>query len=246
MAQHLLHLPAPRVVVRPRMDAVGAPVLDAEGKHILDIQEIVDPLMGLEMALQSVTQGPKLFDVWSLRKRIKELRDPEDARQSARYLLLDDSEKEILLTGFKTLDWTFQGKHTFWVEWDALFDSMAAIKPYDEVKPDVDYVAWRTGYEAAKAAKAKAIKEAEAAALAAAEAAKLDRETGIQLLVTADLQEALGDLKRLGKLGPNATTDDLSLEVQRRIREAAEADYDAGKRWVSAPAAPEPDCAPAE
>lgn len=237
MAQHLLHLPVPRIVVRPRVDAEGKPVLDEAGKHILDIQEIVDPLMGLELALQSVTQGPKLFDVWSLRKRIKELRDPEDARQSARYLLLDDAEKEILLQGVKTLDWTFGGKHTFWVEWDGLFDALAAIKVYDESTPNADYVAWRTAHEAAKTAKDKAIKEAEAAALAAAEAAKLDRETGIQALVDANLQETLDELKRLGKLGPNAGVEDLSPVVVDAIRAQAERDYDSGRRWTSAPAA---------
>lgn len=238
MAQHLLHLPAARIVVRPRVDTEGKPVLDESGKHLLDIQEIVDPLVGLELALQSVTQGPKLFEVWSLRKRIKEAMDRENPQASARYLLLDDAEKDILLTAVKTLDWTFGGKHMFWVEWEALFDAISGIKAYDETKPDAEYVAWRTGYEAAKAAKAKAIKDAEAAALAAAEAAKLDRETGIQALVDADLQEALGDLKRLGKLGPNAGIEDLSTVVRDTIRAQAERDYDAGKRWTSAPAEP--------
>ena len=166
---YLLTAPAPRVIVRPRLDAQGAPVLDAQGKHIMDVQEVVSPLLGYDLALQSVTQGPKLFEVWALRKRIRTLREeiPTDAMEPA-YLILDETEREVLLQGFRTLDWTFQGKHTFWVEWEQLFDSVSSLTEHDATKPDAAYVQWKRRHEERVEAHKAAIRAAEDQALEAA------------------------------------------------------------------------------
>lgn len=230
---HLLTVPAPRVIARPRVDAQGQHVLDESGKIIVDVEQVVDALLGYDLALQSVTSGPKLFECWSLRKRIKEAK-AEHAFDSAKYILLDDAEKEILVQGFKTLDWTFASKHTFWVEWEALFDSISGIAAYDEKNPPAAYVSWKQAYEA-KAAEAKAaLAEIERKALELEQAAKDARAARLKVLVDARLQVALLDRIAEGKLGACATIEDLPHGVVAAIQAEAEAEADIDSKQTTA------------
>ncbi len=240
MAQYLLTAPKPRVIGDPRRDKDGNQVFDEQNRAVVDVREVVHPFRAYDMALQTVTSGPKLFEVWNLRKRIKEVHFPEMPLASAKYLILSEEEKTILIDGFKTVDWTLGQKNPFWVEWEELFDSIRDIAVFDEKNPPAAYVTWRLEWEKQQAEREAARAEAERKALAEAEAAKIKRDTAIKALADAALSVVLADRVAAGKLGAAATIDDLPADVKGDALAAATLQYDADPaKFDAAPATPE-------
>lgn len=240
MAQYLLTAPKPRVIGDPRRDKDGNQVFDEQNRAVVDVREIVHPFRAYDMALQTVTSGPKLFEVWNLRKRIKEVHFPEMPLASAKYLILSEEEKTILIDGFKTVDWTLGQKNPFWVEWEELFDSIRDIAVFDEKNPPAAYVTWRLEWEKQQAEREAARAEAERKALAEAEAAKIKRDTAIKALADAALSVVLADRVSAGKLGAAATIDDLPADVKGDALAAATLQYDAEPaKFEDAPAVSE-------
>lgn len=239
MAQYLLTVPQPRVVADPRVDEKGAHVKNDHGQIIVDVKEIVSPWFAYDLALQSVTSGPKLFEVWALRKRIKEVFIQDKPLEAASYMILSEDEKEILRQGFTTIDWTFNHKHTFWVEWEQLFDSVNTIPVFDEKAPPAKYLQWKLEWEKAVEARAAAQKEAERKILAEQEAAEAKRNSGIKRLGDERLQTALEAKIAEGKLGNAATIEDLPAALIGDIRAQAATDYDANPAMFDEPAAPD-------
>lgn len=235
--QYLLNVPKPRVVADPRIDEKGNQVRNEHGQIIVDVKEIVSPWFAYDLALQSVTSGPKLFEVWALRKRIKEVFFQDKPFESASYMILSEDEKEILRQGFTTIDWTFNHKHTFWVEWEQLFDSVNTIPVFDEKAPPVEYLEWSLEWDKAVEARAAADREAKRKILAEKEAAIAKRNSGIKRLGDERLQAALDAKIAEGKLGNAATIEDLPSVLVGDIRAQAATDYDANPGMFDAPVA---------
>jgi hypothetical protein len=184
----------------------------------------ISGLRGIEMALASITQGPKLFEIWNLRKRIHDSLFA-DGRLDARYLVLSAEEKELVLHAVKNFDWTLKGESQFWVNWGAFLDALQEIPEFDEKNPPADYVTWKKEFDAYKAEQEAARKAAEAKALAAKEASEKKRRDGIAKIKDALLAEALQQKIRDGKLGNAATIEDLPDTLVVEIAEQAEAQY---------------------
>lgn len=201
----------------------------------------ISGLRGIEMALASITQGPKLFEIWNLRKRLHESLFADGTRD-ARYLVLSSEEKELVLHAVKNFDWTLKGESQFWVNWGAFLDALQDIPEFDEKNPSADYVTWKKEFDAYKAEQDTLRKAAEAKALALKEAAEKKRRDGVAKIKDALLAEALQQKITEGKLGNAATIDDLPDVLVVEIAEQAEAQY----KLVEAAEAAAPATAPAE
>lgn len=223
----LLKTSQPRITVEHRLDKAGNKVVNDAGQFVVDIKEVISPLFGYNLALQTITSGAKLFEVWALRKRIQEVHFTDDPASSARYLILTSEELELLTTAFRTIDWTFGQKSTFWVEWQEFFDAVQDVPEYDEKNLPTDYLDWKKGWDEAEA-KRKAIKdEAELQAKLKRAAAEAKRNDGIARLTSTRLVAALTQKMDEGKLGGAATVDDLPKDLSDSIKVQAIVDYDA-------------------
>jgi hypothetical protein len=171
----------------------------------------VSALEGYLVALEIVSTGDKLFEVWELRKRLeKSAAHPTDKLKNAGFIVLDDFEKETLLKGVKTLDWTFRGQNNIWIRWVQFFDDLQHIIAFDEANPPLDYLDDKARFEADIKAYDDAKREAEAKRLS-----ELNQET--DKILSAKLVE----LQAAGKLGSAATVDDLSTELKKAARDEA-------------------------
>ena len=171
----------------------------------------VSALEGYLAALEIVSTGDKLFEVWELRKRLeKTAAHPTDKLKNAGFIVLDDFEKETLLKGVKTLDWTFRGQNNIWIRWVQFFDDLQRIVAFDESNPPLDYLDDKARFEADVQAYEDAKREAEAKRLS-----ELNQET--DQILSAKLVE----LQSAGKLGSAATVDDLSAELKKAARDEA-------------------------
>lgn len=175
-----------------------------------EVVEIVSATTGYGFALEAVTSGEKVFSIWEMRKRIKKFEHPTEAWKNARYIVLDEEERETLLRGFKTIDWTFKGAITFWVRWEEFFSTIQNMVEFDETNPPIEYLQDKKRFEDEIEAYNAAQKALEEKRLA-----ELKEETdGI-------LAEKLAELQQAGKLGPAATVDDLSAEIRKDAELAA-------------------------
>jgi hypothetical protein len=127
----------------------------------------VAALEGIHAALEVVTSGEKVFEIWDLRKRLDTLKHPADVTQNAGYVVLSDYEKDALIKGVKAVDWTFRGTVNVWVRWPQFFDDLRNIVEFDEKNPPVDYLEDKKRFEAALEAHTAQIKALEEAKLAA-------------------------------------------------------------------------------
>jgi hypothetical protein len=162
----------------------------------------VAALEGIHAALEVVTSGEKVFEIWDLRKRLDTLKHPADVTQNAGYVVLSDYEKDALIKGVKAVDWTFRGTVNVWVRWPQFFDDLRNIVEFDEKNPPVDYLEDKKRFEAALEAHTAQIKALEEAKLAAL-------KEGTDKILAAKLAE----LQAAGKLGPAATIDDLAKDI---------------------------------
>jgi len=225
--QYLLKTPPARVVVEPRLDSEGNRVTNEKGQFVVDIKEVISPLFGYNLALQTVTSGAKLFEVWALRKRIQEVHFQDNPAASARYLIISHEELDLLTTAFKTIDWTFGQKSTFWTEWQEFFDAVQNVPEYDEKKLPADYLDWKKTWDEAQTARDAAKAEVERQAQLERAAAEAKRNDGIAKITSARLAEALAQKVAEGKLGAAATVADLPKELSDSIKAEAIVDYDA-------------------
>jgi hypothetical protein len=171
---------------------------------------VVSALEGYLAALEVVSQGEKLFEVWEFRKRLEQFAHPNDKSQNVGFIVLDDFEKDTLLRGIKTVDWTFRGTNNIWVRWRAFFEDLQAIAVFDEKDPPLDYLDDKARFEASIKAYEDAVRDAEAKRLS-----ELNQETDVIL------STKLKELQDAGKLGSAATIEDLSTEVKKTARDEA-------------------------
>ena len=223
----LLKTPQARMTVEPRLDADKKPVINEHGQTVVDVKEVISPLFGYGLALQTVTSGPKLFEVWALRKRIQEVHFQDKPAASARYLIVTAEELELLVTAFKTIDWTFGQKSLSWTEWQELFDSVQNVPEFDEKNPPVEYLDWKKVWDAAEAAKEAVRVEAERKVQLERAAAEAKRTDAIAKITSARLADALALKVSEGKLGSAAGVDDLPKDLVDTIKAESIVDYDA-------------------
>jgi hypothetical protein len=211
MSKFLFAIPAAQVIFQDKYE---------KGVHVgRDLVEVVSAFRGLIWAIETIATGEKIHDVRAFRKILIDSYDEKNIDNDAKFLLLTAEEKGFIDQAVKTFDWTFGGKVQFWVRWDEFFDSVTAIKPYDESNPDATYVEWKRDWdakqEAKKAEKLRLEQEAiERKRQEEIKAAQILSEE-IQIVLAAKLEE----LKNAGKFGVNATVEDLPADV----RAAAEA-----------------------
>jgi hypothetical protein len=199
----------------PQAQAIVEDVVSEQGQFVeRKVKEIISALVGVRLALEVVSNGEKVFEVWSFRRRLEELRSPKGPLNDATFIVMSTEEKEFLIKGVKSFDWTLRGQANFWIRWPDFFAALADIQPFDEKNPPIDYVEWKTKWDEEMKKIEDEKREAEEKALAAkrekelAEAAELSEETMVILADTLDR------LKEVGKLGPAATIEDIPEAVR--------------------------------
>lgn len=196
------------------------------------LKEVVSAFTGYDFALQSVTQGPKLFEIWELRSRLKKLAVPENHDYDARYVVLTAEERELLLQGFRTIDWTFQQQVTFWVRWDEFFADVKNITDFDEENPPIEYVTWKHEFEQFQVKLAAERKAAEERVLAERKAAEERKAAKLAEIRSRLLGAKLEELVGLGKLGSAAGVEDIPAGIAADIELQVQAEYEA---FINAP-----------
>jgi hypothetical protein len=123
-------------------------VINDKGQIKRIVREIISALQGVHLALEAISAGEKLFEVWELRRKLNELKHPENAMNDATFIVLTTEERDFILAGTKRFDWTIGGKVNFWIRWEPFFTALANIKEYDEKNPPVEYVEWKRKWDA--------------------------------------------------------------------------------------------------
>jgi hypothetical protein len=184
-------------------------IVNDKGQLKRIVREIISALQGVHLALEAISAGEKLFEVWELRRKLNELKHPENAMNDATFIVLTTEERDFILAGTKRFDWTIGGKVNFWIRWEPFFTALANIKEFDEKNPPVEYVEWKRKWDADIAEINAKKLAAEEAALAKKNARDAFRTSSYDAALASELEKELQSLKELGKLGNAATTDDL-------------------------------------
>ena len=196
-------------------------VVNDKGQVKRLVREIISALQGVHLALEAISAGEKLFEVWELRRKLNELKHPENAMNDATFIILTTEERDFILAGTKRFDWTIGGKVNFWIRWEPFFTALANIKEYDEKNPPVEYVEWKRKWDADLAEINAKKLAAEEAALAKKNARDAFRTSAYEAALATELENELQSLKDAGKLGNAATTDDLPETSKTKCASAA-------------------------
>jgi hypothetical protein len=178
------------------------------------LREVISGLYGVQLALESIAQGEKIFEVWELRKKLAELKHPDGPMKDATFIVLTAEERDFVMAGLKRFDWTVRGTVNFWIRWEAFFDAMANIRELDERNPPVEYVEWKRAWDADKSARDAEKRAAEDAVLAKKTALDEFEQQQYTELLEIELADALDRLKEMGRLGEAATVDDVPASVR--------------------------------
>jgi hypothetical protein len=232
------------IITLPPTQAIVDTVND-QGQLKRVVRELISGLQGVQLALESISSGDKLFEIWELRRKLNALKHPKTPVNDARFIVVTTEERDFILAGMKRFDWTVRGTVNFWIRWEDFFKSMSEIKEFDEKNPPVEYVEWKRKWDADIAEAEAEKREAEAAALAKKAARDAHRDSSYNSVLAIELDTELARLKDCGKLGSAATVEDVpeSSRVECIARANAAADaalemYDANELAKSTEAKP--------
>lgn len=151
-----------------RFEGSTTTVIDKETRRV--VEAIPDlsrgmyqsPWAAYELALQSVTKGADILAVLQLRKKLQDAADPEDANYDARYVVVTEGEKRLIIDAVRNFDWTFATEKkslgsSFFVTWTELFEAVLdpdsdkyGFSDYDIARPSEEYVADTAAFDARK------------------------------------------------------------------------------------------------
>jgi hypothetical protein len=184
-------------------------IVNDKGQTKRVVRELISGLQGVQLALESISSGDKVFEIWELRRKLNALKHPETPVFDAQFLVVTAEERDFILAGVKRFDWTVRGTVNFWIRWEDFFKSVSDIKEFDEKNPPVEYVEWKRKWDADLKAAEEKKREAEAVALAKKAARDAHRDNAYNAALASELEAELARLKERGKLGSAAATEDV-------------------------------------